>query len=247
MVGVERPLTVGAGIGLRRWTRLLRSLLPWWLGLFLVIAVIGEIIVRADHGFVLRTVDFPVHAELQPTGHRVHAAAAVVTWLGAQPVVLIVLTIFAAGLYRRRADLAAALVVIVFGADGLTTLGKIVVQRMGPAHRLTSGLSDYAFPSGHSTAAAALFVGATLLFKINLRAGRAGDVLVGLAVLVAIAVASSRLVLDVHWLTDVCAGFVVGVAWAVLVVRVVSSDRRTQPARRGHELSFEPSAGSRRD
>lgn len=199
----------------------LRALLPWWLGLLAVVVALGELVVHADHGVVLRRIDAPVDADLQPAGHTLHSVAAVVTWIGAQPVIIVLLAVFAAMLYRVRNVLAVELVVIVIGADALTTAGKLVIQRAGPAQRLTSGLNDYSFPSGHTTAASALLIGTALLFSSDARAsGRAARSMIGLAVAVAVVVAFSRLVLDVHWLTDVCAGFAVGTVWAVLVVRL---------------------------
>lgn len=200
-------------------TQLLRVLLPWWLALLAVVLVVGELIVHADHGVVLRRIDAPVDADLQPARHPLHPAASVITWIGAQPVVLVVLAALAVALYRVRKQLAVELVLIVLGADALTTVGKLVIQRAGPAQRLSSGLNDYSFPSGHSTAASALLIGAALLFHSDGRSSRrAGRALIGLAGVVALAVAFSRLVLDVHWLTDVCAGLAVGTTWAVVVI-----------------------------
>lgn len=220
MVDVKRTGTEpGKGAGTAT-TRLLRELSFWWLGLLAALSVVGELVVNAGHGLVLRAVDIPVDADLQPARPPLHKVAAVVTWLGAQPVVLVLLALLTVALYRVRKHLAAELVLIVVGADALTTVGKLVIQRAGPAQRLSSGLHDYSFPSGHSTAAAALLIGAALLFPSAGKAsGRARRPLIGLAGVVAVAVAFSRLVLDVHWFTDVCAGLAVGTTWAVVVVR----------------------------
>jgi undecaprenyl-diphosphatase len=60
--------------------------------------------------------------------------------------------------------------------------------------------------------------GALLLTRRSSRAQRA--LVVAAAILGALAVAASRLVLDVHWASDVAAGFAVGTSWAVLVLRI---------------------------
>ncbi|TMM09873.1 MAG: phosphatase PAP2 family protein [Actinobacteria bacterium] len=68
------------------------------------------------------------------------------------------------------------------------------------------------FPSGHSATAAAFYAGAALL--LGRRRGHAARAaLTGLAVGIAVAVASSRVLLDVHWLSDVIAGLLLGWAW----------------------------------
>lgn len=225
MVSVERVRTKPGRSAGAAAPQLLRVLLPWWLALLAAVLAVGELIVHLDHGVVLRSLDAPVEADLQPARSRLHLVASVVTWIGAQPVVLVVLAVLAVALYRVQKELAAQLMLIVVGADALTTVGKLVTQRAGPAQRLISGLNDYSFPSGHSTAASALLIGAALLFHSGgSGSGRAGRALIGLAGVVALAVAFSRLVLDVHWLTDVCAGFAVGTLWAVVVVHLWPAD-----------------------
>src|SRR5262249_33949835 len=71
------------------------------------------------------------------------------------------------------------------------------------------------FPSGHTTTAAAFFAaGALLIGRRRSPAARAA--LAGGAVGVAVAVAASRVLLDVHWLTDVIGGLMLGWAWLAL-------------------------------
>jgi undecaprenyl-diphosphatase len=68
------------------------------------------------------------------------------------------------------------------------------------------------FPSGHSATAAAFYATAALLLG-RYRARPARAVLAGLAVGIAVAVAASRVLLDVHWLSDVIAGLALGWGW----------------------------------
>ena len=68
------------------------------------------------------------------------------------------------------------------------------------------------FPSGHSTAAAAFYAAAALVLGRGVgKHGRA--LLAGAAVGIAVAVACTRVLLDVHWLSDVIAGLFLGWAW----------------------------------
>jgi membrane-associated phospholipid phosphatase len=68
------------------------------------------------------------------------------------------------------------------------------------------------FPSGHSSWSAAFFAAAALLLARG-RGRQARILLAGLAAGLAVAIASTRVLLGVHWLSDVLAGLAVGWAW----------------------------------
>ena len=68
------------------------------------------------------------------------------------------------------------------------------------------------FPSGHSTAAAAFYAAAALILGRG-ASPRTRALLAGGAAGIAVAVASTRVMLDVHWLSDVIAGLALGWAW----------------------------------
>src|SRR4029077_8059927 len=90
------------------------------------------------------------------------------------------------------------------------------------------------FPSGHSATAAAFYATAALLLgRWRGRATRA--VLAGLAGGVAVAVAASRVLLDVHWLTDVIAGLALG--WAWVAVSAIAFGGRVLRFRAGVEVA----------
>ena len=213
---------VAPAAGRSQLARVLRSLVGWWVALLVTTLATGALIVHADNAFVLRHLNAPVDADLQPARHGLHAVAAVVTRLGGQPVAGILLVVLAVAFYRLRTDLALALMIIYAGADLVTTIAKLVIQRPGPRERFAAGLKDYSFPSGHSTTAAALLVGAALLLATSGAPrfpARRTVTASAVALLLAVCVAISRLVLGVHFLTDVCAGFLVGTGWAAVVVR----------------------------
>jgi membrane-associated phospholipid phosphatase len=68
------------------------------------------------------------------------------------------------------------------------------------------------FPSGHSATSAAFYAGVALLVARR-RARIWRSILAGVAVAVAVGVAASRVLLDVHWLSDVIAGTMLGWGW----------------------------------
>lgn len=131
----------------------------------------------------------------------------------------VVFVAVAAGLveYRRLPDRAvpALLAATVLGQFAVTNGIKEIVERARPDISQLTGFAGSSFPSGHASAAAATFaVVALLAGRRRSRSARA--VIAGAAVAVAVIVAGTRVLLGVHWLTDVLAGLAVGWAWFAL-------------------------------
>ena len=92
---------------------------------------------------------------------------------------------------------------------------KQLTDRVRPTFNPAAATLGPSFPSGHSATAAAFYATAALL--LGRRRGRpTRAVLTGLAAGLAVAVAASRVLLDVHWLTDVIAGLALGWGWFAL-------------------------------
>jgi membrane-associated phospholipid phosphatase len=138
-----------------------------------------------------------------------------VTQLGAfTTIVVLCLVVAAFETFRTRSAWILPFLVVVLGGEEVLTISiKDLANRTRPSFDPTavSGLGP-SFPSGHSATAAACYAAVALL--LARRRGRtARAVLTGLAVGVAVAVAASRVLLDVHWLSDVIAGLLLGWAW----------------------------------
>ncbi len=116
-------------------------------------------------------------------------------------------------LYRRR--WALGLPVIMAGTGGLQLIAKWAVNRPRP------NLAAWGFPSGH-VLSLVVFFGLVAYLLWTSRMGRRwryfGGGVGGGTVL---AVAFSRLYLDVHWLSDVAAGFALGLAYLLLTIWLV--------------------------
>src|SRR4029077_12899190 len=123
------------------------------------------------------------------------------------------------------------------GQNVISNLIKLGVHRVRPTIdplALTSGSS---FPSGHATAAAACYAGLALIAGRR-RSLRARSILAGAAAGIAVAVATSRVLLGVHWLTAVLAGWVLGWSWFALCAiafggRILRFGRPAEPVTRG--------------
>ena len=119
----------------------------------------------------------------------------------------------------------------IVGSVGLDNLIKMLVDRPRPDfHRLTD-VSGSAFPSGHSSAAAALFLAIAFLLTRRMNGGRAW--VWGVAAVVACLVAVSRVYLGAHWPTDVIGGLALGGCWTGVMAKATA----TWPSSEGGEGS----------
>ena len=114
---------------------------------------------------------------------------------------------------RTRSQWVVPFLLVVVAGDKLLTSGiKHLVDRVRPDLNPVAATLGPSFPSGHASTAAALWA-ATALVAARWLGRRAYPALAALAVGFAVAVAASRVLLDVHWLTDVIAGLALGWAW----------------------------------
>jgi undecaprenyl-diphosphatase len=104
------------------------------------------------------------------------------------------------------------LLAVVVGDKLLTTTIKDLIDRVRPDLNPIAETLGPSFPSGHSSTSAALWAAVALVVG-RWYGPRVRPVLAGLAVGIAVGVAASRVLLDVHWLTDVIGGLALGWAW----------------------------------
>lgn len=113
---------------------------------------------------------------------------------------------------HRTAAAFAFLAVVIAGQALIANAIKVGVARARPALSPRAGYSGESFPSGHAATAAACFAAFALVLAIG-RAPRARAVLMAAAVSVGVAVAGTRVLLGVHWTSDMVAGLAIGWSW----------------------------------
>jgi len=174
--------------------------------------------------------------------HRTDAlvrAAKVAGVIGSFVPLAVAALVVGAVLWRRGWSLvlAAAPIVSLCLAGLASTIAKTAFDRpRPPAEFRAVDVTLAAFPSGHATDAAAFFLATAFVLAITVTRRRAVQaVLVAVGAVCALLIGVSRLVLGVHWLSDVVAGWSLGTAAAVAIVVAAwtwtTRDRQTMPRR----------------
>lgn len=163
-------------------------------------------------------------------------AAKAGTWLGA-PLLLDLAALLLAGwlLRRGRRRSALLLVAVVAGAYLLSSLTKLVVARSRPSFvDAVYSARGASFPSGHATGSAAFYTALVVVLAPLVAIG-VRRLLLAVAVALPLLVAATRVLLGVHFASDVVAGLLLGWGWSTAVVAVFAL-WRTEEGRRGEVL-----------
>ena len=149
--------------------------------------------------------------------HKTYLSTHALQWvtdLASTYAVVIVIVVVAIAEYVRVPNkwVPVFLVSVVVGEIVLVTTVKQALDRVRPSFNPAAATLGPSFPSGHSATAAALYA-AVALVVARRRAPRTRALIAGVAAAVAVAVACSRVMLGVHWLSDVLAGLAFGWAW----------------------------------
>ena len=190
------------------------------LTLALVVAILGGLVLGAL-AYLMRTnaalvnIDNSVgqwefdHASPLST-HGLHA----VTQLADTYTVIALIAIVSVVEFLRLPNrwIPVFLVTVVLGEIVLVNVIKQALDRVRPAFDPAAASLGPSFPSGHSATAAATYAAVALVLARR-RAPVTRALIAAGAVAIAVAVATSRVVLGVHWLSDAIAGLAFGWAW----------------------------------
>lgn len=194
-------------------------------GIFVVGLVVGFAVVGRHGGGPIHGWDGTVERWFpQHRGPLVGVSKFIATWLDAAPlaVICVVLTVVLA--VRLRSVLSLIPIVAYLGGEfQVFAIRKIILRprpptALYPAPGSIKGVHEtsYSYPSGHAVAVTAVLF--ALLGTVALTRRTWWPWVV--ALVASLFVADTRLVLGVHWFSDVTFGCLFGIAWGIAVAHV---------------------------
>lgn len=158
-----------------------------------------------------------------------------VSFVGNWEVATLVVVAAVLFLWNRRRPTAIMLALACAGSELVVYFGKAGFGRPRPPAILSVVTElDGSFPSGHANISVALYaLGFYLLFRAT-RSPSLKRLCLALAFLFPLLIGFSRLYLGAHYLSDVLAGWGVGLWWSILVLGVPGFTRRRRAAK--HQL-----------
>lgn len=129
------------------------------------------------------------------------------------PTYVLIVTYF---LLKRQPVISLSIAIIAITGTALSHGAKLLFQRARPNLPMVEPLKTYSFPSGHALSS---FIFCSILIYLISRSNMHVAlkwVLSALLLLFALTIGMSRIVLKMHYPTDVLAGFCLGFIWVIL-------------------------------
>lgn len=172
--------------------------------------------------FTISGLDRAVHDVVIERRDGLGVIARVITVLGSSAVLLPASLVSAALFWQRGVRPEAVVLLAGPAVAAILALGiKVLVGRdRPPADHHLIDVDTSSFPSGHATHAAAF--GAAMVAILWARAGRHRTLLAVAGASTAVLVGTTRLIVGVHWFSDVVAGWALGAATIAMVGALVA-------------------------
>lgn len=152
-----------------------------------------------------------IHDALTPT-------VKIITWFGSATC-LIVLTFILFILIRNKKQctlIGINLIIITI----LNQILKFILQRPRPTEFKIINEKGYSFPSGHSMVSMAFYGYLIYLIYRQIKNKYLKCILISILSLLILLIGVSRIYLGVHYTSDVCAGFVISIAYLIVFIRI---------------------------
>jgi undecaprenyl-diphosphatase len=197
----------------------------FWIGTILALSTWLLMLLLSDDAAALNE---QIYRSLYAADDRVLARMAwTISVLGGWIALSTVTILGAIALALKRRRRAALLLIAVFGGRFLIELQKIVFNHPRPSlsQHLTS-VESMSFPSAHAGNSMITYLAIALLVPIGIGLRTTA---VGIALLLAGFIGLSRIVLGVHWPSDVVGGWAFGILWVLFCMRLASIRPEAEP------------------
>ncbi len=160
------------------------------------------------------------------------ALAKAVSVAGNWETVVILLPLLGLLLWRKHLRAFATILLACIGSEAVVYFGKLALNRPRPPAVLSAVHElDASFPSGHANISVAFYALGFYLLGRSAHSRGLRCLWYILAVAVPLLIGSSRLYLGVHYLSDVLAGWCVGLWWSLLALGIAGFLRRRSALR----------------
>lgn len=173
--------------------------------------------------------NFDIAANIFMVEHVTPLIAKIAFWVsdvgGTLSMIFLGLAIGGVFLFRCKWRRAAIMIFTVLTTSAAVLFLKDFFMRVRP-HNALLQLPDESFPSGHASLAAAFFVALVYVSAPHIKSWVKRELWIVLCVFLVALVGFSRVVINVHWASDVIAGWALGVFIAtgtILLVRYVGA------------------------
>ena len=179
-----------------------------------------------------------------PEGSWTAQVAVAVTRLGDATPLLTILIVAGVlvpvrwGVGWRLIALPSAAAVVAFSTSSV--IKQLTARARPPSVHWASTAHGFAFPSGHATTATAGYLVLAVLISGLMPTARRRRAVRGAGITVAFLVGASRIVLAVHWPTDVIAGWALGTAVAAATLALAQLPTGSGPSGHSAPPATEP-------
>jgi membrane-associated phospholipid phosphatase len=175
--------------------------------------------IQVSMGSTIR-MDQPIAALFSHVPHSLHPLFIGISEMGDKKGIGAVSLLLLLWLLIKRRNFTGAGVFALSLAVGyeLNNILKDAAARPRPSLEHFTAAEGYSFPSGHSMLGMILYIFAAYLLIEALRGEAAKFIIVVLAFLLLLLIGASRIILQVHYPSDVAGGFAIGYIWVVISI-----------------------------
>jgi membrane-associated phospholipid phosphatase len=140
-------------------------------------------------------------------------------------------------LFKKRFQYAVDIAVIAISSTAMMEVLKQLFHRHRPALPIIKGIGGYSFPSGHSLSS---FIFCTILIYLVWKGSLSSFpkyLLVFFLSLCPLAIGLSRVILNVHYATDVIGGFCFAIVWVILSFMILKKMRKNNEPMANNTIS----------